>query len=78
MAKFFPGDIVALREERTSTAGNREVTFQEGLVGRVCKVHAGGTYCVQFPQRCLRVSERFLKASSGTAPECTSGCRAGC
>lgn len=80
MAKFFPGDVVELNADRTSVAGGKGNgrTFSEGSVGRVCKVHAGGSYCVQFASRCLRVTESFLKSSSGKAQPCTPGCRAGC
>jgi hypothetical protein len=78
MPKFFPGDVVTLISERTSVAGGTERTFAEGSVGRVCKVHAGGTHCVQFAARCLRVTEQFLESSTGTAPSCSPACRKGC
>jgi hypothetical protein len=78
MPKFFPGDVVKLVSERASLAGGKTRRFSGGAVGRVCKVHAGGSYCVQFGGRCLRVTEPFLQAATGDAPACTASCRAGC
>jgi len=76
--KFVPGDVVSLVDTRVSRAGGNVRTFNQGLVGRVCKVHASGFYCVQFSNRCLRVSESFLTNASGPAPNCKDPCRAGC
>jgi len=78
MPKFSQGAVVQLVEDRTSVAGGTGRTFTEGSVGRVCKVHAGGSYCVQLTSRCLRVTEQFLRSSTGDAPDCTQKCRSGC
>ena len=78
MPKFSQGDVVQLVSDRTSVAGGSERTFTEGSIGTVCKVHAGGAYCVQFTSKCLRVTEAFLKSNTGNAPPCTPGCRARC
>ncbi len=76
--RFVPGDVVSLLDTRVSHAGGNVRTFSQGLTGRVCKVHASGFCCVQFPSRCLRVSETFLTEASGAAPNCKEPCRAGC
>ena len=78
MPLFSQGDVVSLVAQRASLAGGRTRRFTSGSVGRVCKVHAGGSYCVQFGGRCLRVAESFLVAASGNPPACSAGCRAGC
>lgn len=78
MPNFTQGQAVQLIADRTSVAGGGKRTFTQGSVGTVCKVHAGGSYCVQFASRCLRVTETFLRASAGNGPPCTAKCRAGC
>lgn len=75
--KFFPGDPVALTEDRMSRAAGRKRKFTAESKGRVCKVHGSGFCCVRFPQRCLRVHEDFLVAANEPAPECGS-CSDGC
>jgi len=78
MPKFSQGDVVQLVSDRTSVSGGAERTFTEGSVGTVCKVHAGGSYCVKLTSRCLRVTEAFLRSSTENGPPCTPECRAGC
>jgi len=78
MAKFNPGQVVQLVEDRTSAAGGVVKKVDAGSIGRVCKVHVGGTYCIQLSTRCLRVSERFLRGASGPAPACSQQCTSGC
>lgn len=78
MAKFRPGQVVQLVEDRNSTAGGETETLTKGSIGRVCKVHVGGSYCVQLETRCLRVTEKFLKGASGSAPACSQVCTSGC
>lgn len=78
MPKFRPGQVVQLVEDRTSVAGGEAQTLTQGSIGRVCKVHVGGSYCVQLETRCLRVTEKFLRSASGSAPACGEECTAGC
>lgn len=78
MPKFRPGQVVRLIEGRTSVAGGITETLQEGSVGRVCRVHAGGSYCIQLQTRCLRVTEKFLDSASGPAPACSDECLLRC
>ncbi len=76
--KFMADDPVRLRNDRVSQAGGTQSTFSVGSVGRVCKSYASGFYCVQFPNRCLRIREDFLEATSEPAPDCSDSCRSGC
>jgi hypothetical protein len=76
--RFRPGQVVQLVEDRTSVAGGKTETLLEGSIGRVCKVHVGGSYCVQLEERCLRVTEKFLRSARGNAPACGDQCTGGC
>jgi uncharacterized protein YodC (DUF2158 family) len=50
----------------------------KGEIGRVCKDN-GITVCVQFATSgCLRVGKGDLEVTTGSAPECTLQCKAGC
>jgi hypothetical protein len=75
-----PGNVVRLIATRVSVAGGKTTEFEEGLVGRVCKVSESGSgfCCVRFPSRCQRVHERFLERTTGAAPRCDEECTGGC
>lgn len=76
----FPGDAVVLNTPRTSRAGGQVRSFDEGMVGRVCKVSSTGSglCCVQFANQCLKVREDFLSPTTRQAPACSARCRTGC
>jgi hypothetical protein len=73
---FMPGTPVKLLVSRLSKAGGSRTLFEEGSVGRVCRVSSSGfgTCWIQFESQCLRVHEDFLLKTNEPAPLCQGGC----